>query len=147
MPVDPPWRFGWPVATVIIRTMTRVTANVYSPGFRANRFPALSCGNRMPIIVFFLSVSRESDRDTRFDALPLHMEEDDAYLGSVSYTFSNPFPFVESLQFSGYYNYVHHRMNNDHKPHRAGSGAGGGLRDGSGPGVQDGSGHPAGAGE
>lgn len=92
---------------------------------------------------FLLSMSRESDRDTRFDALPLHMEEDDAYLGSVSYTFSNPFPFVESLQFSGYYNYVHHRMNNDHKPHRAGSGAGGGMRDGSGPGMQDGSGHPA----
>ena len=77
---------------------------------------------------FLLSMSRESDRDTRFDALPLHMEEDDAYLGSVSYTFSNPFPFVESLQFSGYYNYVHHRMNNDHKPHRAGSGVGGGMR-------------------
>ena len=87
---------------------------------------------------FLLSMSRESDRDTRFDALPLHMEEDDAYLGSVSYTLSNPFPFVESLQFSGYYNYVHHRMNNDHKPHRAGSGAGGGRRDGSG--------HPAGQG-
>ena len=92
---------------------------------------------------FLLSMSRESDRDTRFDALPLHMEEDDAYLGSVSYTFSNPFPFVESLQFSGYYNYVHHRMNNDHKPHRAGSGVGGGMRDGSGPGMRDGSGHPA----
>ena len=96
---------------------------------------------------FLLSMSRESDRDTRFDALPLHMEEDDAYLGSVSYTISNPFPFVESLQFSGYYNYVHHRMNNDHKPHRAGSGAGGGMRDGSGPGMQDGSGHPAGHGD
>ncbi len=95
---------------------------------------------------FFLSISRESDRDTRFDTLPLHMEEDDAYLGSVSYTLSNPFPFVESLQFSGYYNYVHHRMNNDHKPHRAGSGAGGGRQDGSGPGMQDGSGHPAGHG-
>ena len=95
---------------------------------------------------FLLSISRESDRDTRFDALPLHMEEDDAYLGSVSYTLSNPLPFVESLQFSGYYNYVHHRMNNDHKPHRAGSGAGGGMRDGSGPGMQDGSGHPAGHG-
>ncbi len=95
---------------------------------------------------FFLSMSRESDRDTRFDALPLHMEEDDAYLGSVSYTLSNPFPSVESLQFSGYYNYVHHRMNNDHKPHRAGSGAGGGRRDGSGPGMQAGSGHPAGQG-
>ena len=95
---------------------------------------------------FFLSMSRESDRDTRFDALPLHMEEDDAYLGSVSYTFSNPFPLVESLQFSGYYNYVHHRMNNDHKPHRAGSGVGGGMQDGSGPGMQDGSGHPAGQG-
>ena len=93
---------------------------------------------------FLLSMSRESDRDTRFDALPLHMEEDDAYLGSVSYSLSNPFPFVESLQFSGYYNYVHHRMNNDHKPHRAGSGAGGGGQDGSGPGTQDGSGHPAG---
>ncbi len=95
---------------------------------------------------FFLSISRESDRDTRFDALPLNMEEDDAYLGSVSYTLSNPFPFVESLQFSGYYNYVHHRMNDDHKPHRAGSGAGGGRRDGSGPGMQNGSGHPAGHG-
>ncbi len=95
---------------------------------------------------FSLSISRESDRDTRFDALPLHLEEDDAYLGSVSYTFSNPFPLVESLQFSGYYNYVHHRMNNEHKPHRAGSGAGGGLQDGSGPGRQDGSGHPAGHG-
>ena len=82
---------------------------------------------------FFLSISRESDRDTRFDTLPLHMEEDDAYLGSVSYSLSNPFPFVESLQFSGYYNYVHHRMNNEHKPHRAGSGAGGGGQDGSGP--------------
>ena len=93
-----------------------------------------------------LSLSRESDRDTRFDALPLHMEEDDAYLGSVSYTLSNPFPSVESLQFSGYYNYVHHRMNNDHKPHRAGSGAGGGAQDGSGPGMQAGSGHPAGQG-
>lgn len=93
---------------------------------------------------FLLSISRESDRDTRFDALPLHMEEDDAYLGSVSYSLSNPLPFVESLQFSGYYNYVHHRMNNDHKPHRAGSGAGGGGQDGSGPGMQDGSGHPAG---
>ena len=93
---------------------------------------------------FLLSISRESDRDTRFDALPLHMEEDDAYLGSVSYTLSNPFSFVESLQFSGYYNYVHHRMNNDHKPHRAGSGAGGGRQDGSGPGMQDGSGRPAG---
>ena len=74
------------------------------------------------------------------------MEEDDAYLGSVSYTLSNPFPSVESLQFSGYYNYVHHRMNNDHKPHRAGSGAGGGAQDGSGPGMQAGSGHPAGHG-
>ena len=95
---------------------------------------------------FLLSLSRESDRDTRFDALPLHLEEDDAYLGSVSYTLSRPFPFVESLQFSGYYNYVHHRMNNDHKPHRAGSGAGGGRQDGSGPGMQDGSGHPAGHG-
>ncbi len=93
---------------------------------------------------FLLSISRESDRDTRFDALPLHLEEDDAYLGSVSYTLSNPFSFVESLQFSGYYNYVHHRMNNDHKPHRAGSGTGGGGQDGSGPGMQDGSGHPAG---
>ncbi len=89
-----------------------------------------------------LSLSRESDQDTRFDALPLHMEEDDAYLGSVSYTLSNPFPFVGSLQLSGYYNYVHHRMNNDHKPHRAGSGAGGGAQDGSSPGMQAGSGHP-----
>ena len=93
-----------------------------------------------------LSLSRESDQDTRFDALPLHMEEDDAYLGSVSYTLSNPFPFVGSLQLSGYYNYVHHRMNNDHKPHRAGSGAGGGAQDGSSPGMQAGSGHPAGQG-
>ena len=67
---------------------------------------------------FLLSMSRESDRDTRFDALPLHLEEDDAYLGSVSYTLSNPFPFMASLQFSGYYNYVHHRMNNEHKPTR-----------------------------
>ena len=95
---------------------------------------------------FLLSLSRESDRDARFATLPLHMEEDDAYLGSMSYTLSNPFPLVESLQFSGYYNYVHHRMNNEHKPHRAGSGAGGGGRDGSGPGMQDGSGHPAGHG-
>ncbi len=91
---------------------------------------------------FFLSMSREADRDTRFAALPLNMEEDDAYLGSVSYTITSPLPFVESLQFSGYYNYVHHRMNNDHKPHRAGSGAG--MWDGSGPGMQDTSGHPAG---
>ena len=97
---------------------------------------------------FFLSMCNgsASNRVSRFDALPLHMEEDDAYLGSVSYTLSNPFPSVESLQFSGYYNYVHHRMNNDHKPHRAGSGAGGGAQDGSGPGMQAGSGHPAGQG-
>ena len=89
---------------------------------------------------FLLSMSRESDRDTRFATLPLHMEEDDAYLGSVSYTISKPFPFVESLQLSGYYNYVHHRMNNDHKPYRAGSGAGGGGQKGSGLGMRDGHG-------
>ena len=33
-------------------------------------------------------------------------------------------------------------MNNEHKPHRPGSGAGGGRRDGSGPGAMDRTGHP-----
>ena len=84
-----------------------------------------------------LSVSRESDRDARFATLPLHLEEDDAYLGSVTYTIRKPLPSVHSLEFTGYYNYVHHRMNNEHKLHRAGSGAGGGGRDGSGPGNMD----------
>ncbi|MCE2487259.1 MAG: TonB-dependent receptor [Desulfurellaceae bacterium] len=91
-----------------------------------------------------LSVSRESDRDARFATLPLHLEEDDAYLGSVTYTIRKPLPFVHSLEFTGYYNYVHHRMNNEHKPHRAGSGAGGGRQDGSGPGNMDRRGHPPG---
>lgn len=91
-----------------------------------------------------LSVSRESDRDARFASLPLHLEEDDAYLGSVTYTIRKPLPYVHSLEFTGYYNYVHHRMNNEHKPHRPGSGAGGGGRDGSGPGSMDRSGHPRG---
>ena len=67
---------------------------------------------------FRLSMSRESDRDARFATLPLHLEEDDAYLGSVTYTISKPFPSVQSLAFTGYYNYVHHRMNNEHKPSR-----------------------------
>ena len=89
-----------------------------------------------------LSVSRESDRDARFATLPLHLEEDDAYLGSVTYTIRKPLPYVHSLEFTGYYNYVHHRMNNEHKPHRPGSGAGGGGRDGSGPGNMDRTGHP-----
>lgn len=89
-----------------------------------------------------LSVSRESDRDARFATLPLHLEEDDAYLGSVTYTIRKPLPYVHSLEFTGYYNYVHHRMNNEHKPHRPGSGVGGGLRDGSGPGNMDRTGHP-----
>ena len=89
-----------------------------------------------------LSVSRESDRDARFATLPLHLEEDDAYLGSVTYTIRKPLPSVHSLEFTGYYNYVHHRMNNEHKPHRPGSGAGGGRRDGSGPGTMDRTGHP-----
>ncbi len=93
-----------------------------------------------------LSVSRESDRDARFDTLPLHLEEDDAYLGSVTYTIRKPLPSVHSLEFTGYYNYVHHRMNNEHKPHRAGSGAGGGGRDGFGPGNMDRTGHPPGHG-
>ena len=67
---------------------------------------------------FHLSFSRESDRDARFATLPLNLEEDDAYLGSVTYTVADPFPSVESLEFTGYYNYVHHRMKNEHKPSR-----------------------------
>lgn len=65
-----------------------------------------------------VSMSRESDRDARFGTLPLSLEEDDAYLGSVSYTITDPMESVESLEFSAYYNYVHHRMNNEHKPTR-----------------------------
>ncbi len=90
---------------------------------------------------FRLSISRESDRDARFATLPLHLEEDDAYLGSVTYTISNPFPRVHSLEFTGYYNYVHHRMNNEHKPYRAGSSA---TSNGSGSGNMDGTGHSTG---
>lgn len=67
---------------------------------------------------FHLSFSRESDRDARFATLPLNLEEDDAYLGSVTYTVTDPFPSIESLEFTGYYNYVHHRMKNEHKPSR-----------------------------
>lgn len=67
---------------------------------------------------FHLSFGRESDRDARFATLPLNLEEDDAYLGSVTYTIADPFPSVESLEFTGYYNYVHHRMKNEHKPSR-----------------------------
>ena len=67
---------------------------------------------------FHLSLSRESDRDSRFATLPLHLEEDDAYLGSLTYTFTEPLPSVHSLSLTGYYNYVHHRMNNEHKPSR-----------------------------
>ena len=68
---------------------------------------------------FRLSISRESDRDARFATLPLGLEEDDAYLGSVRYSLLNPFPSVESLEFTAYYNYVHHRMKNEHKPSRS----------------------------
>ena len=67
---------------------------------------------------FRFSISRESDRDARFATLPLSLEEDDAYLGSLTYTIADPLPSVESLEFTGYYNYVHHRMNNEHKPSR-----------------------------
>ena len=67
---------------------------------------------------FHLSLGRESDRDARFATLPLNLEEDDAYLGSVTYTIADPLPSVESLEFTGYYNYVHHRMKNEHKPNR-----------------------------
>lgn len=67
---------------------------------------------------FHLSLGRESDRDARFATLPLNLEEDDAYLGSVTYTIADPFLSVESLEFTGYYNYVHHRMKNEHKPSR-----------------------------
>ena len=145
--MDPPWRFGWPGSYRDYQDYDSGDGERIQSGFQSQSVSGTLLWQPHADHRFFLSISRESDRDTRFDTLPLHMEEDDAYLGSVSYTLSNPFPFVESLQFSGYYNYVHHRMNNEHKPHRAGSGAGGGGRDGSGPGMQDGSGHPAGLGE
>ncbi len=65
-----------------------------------------------------LSYSWESDRNTRFAALPLNLEEDDASLTSATYTITDPLPSVQSLEFTGYYNYVHHRMHNQHKPNR-----------------------------
>lgn len=68
---------------------------------------------------FSLSFSRESDRDARFATLPLNLEEDDASLGSLTYTIADPLAHVESLEFTAYYNYVHHRMRNEHKPSRA----------------------------
>ena len=65
-----------------------------------------------------LSFSWNSDRNARFATLPLSMEEDDASLGSVTYTIANPLPRVQSIELTGYYNYVHHRMNNANKLNR-----------------------------
>lgn len=64
------------------------------------------------------SFTLDSDRDARYASLPMTAEEDDAYLTSLTYTVSDPLPYITSLEATGYYNYVHHRMNNEHKPNR-----------------------------
>ena len=66
-----------------------------------------------------LNFSVDSVRDARFASLPMNAEENDVYLGSLTYTRSSPWPVVENVEVTGYYNYAHHRMNNDGKPNES----------------------------
>lgn len=85
-------------------------------GFENRSLQAKTLWQPTPEDGVHLDFSVDSDRDTRYASSMMDADEDDAYLGSVTYGRERPIDAIDDVETSVYYSDVHHRMSNRHKP-------------------------------